>query len=142
MAAAAPGATSLSLAPPGPWQSQQSQEAVAAARMSEQRRQAELFGGYQQQHRHQQAWAAQAGLQQAWASAAAWRLQSQELMLYTVDGGAAGYKTRWEELHPVSQGLLLQIEYGLLCTLVRCMRDWCLFSGQVCGVLLRGALCC
>ncbi|RCV40741.1 hypothetical protein SETIT_9G079300v2, partial [Setaria italica] len=107
----APVATSLSLAPPGPSQSQQSQEAVAATRMSEQRRQAELFGEYQQQqHHHQQALAAQKGLQQAWASAAAGRLQSQELMLYTVDGGAAGYETRWEELHPVSQGLLLRIE--------------------------------
>ncbi|CAL4936135.1 unnamed protein product [Urochloa decumbens] len=96
--AGAPVATSLSLAPPGLWQSPQPQEAAAAAaRMLGQLRQAELFGEYQQH-------------QQAWASAAAGRLQPQVLKLYTVDGGDAGYKTKWEELHPTSQRLLLQIE--------------------------------
>ncbi|CAN6292649.1 unnamed protein product [Urochloa humidicola] len=87
--AGAPVATSLSLAPPGPSQSQQQQEAVAAARM---------FGEYQQQ---------------AWAAAAAGRPQPQVVMLYTVDGGPAGYETNWEELHPVSQRLLLQIENNI-----------------------------
>lgn len=42
--------------------------------------------------------------QQAWAEAAA------QLRLYTVEGNPAGYKTKWEELHPASQELLLQIE--------------------------------
>ncbi|CAN6297664.1 unnamed protein product [Urochloa humidicola] len=85
--AGAPVATSLSLAPPGPSQSQQLQEAAAAARM---------FGEYQQQ---------------AWASAG--RPQQQALMLYTLDGGSAGYETKWEELHAVSQRLLLQIENNI-----------------------------
>uniref|UniRef100_A0A453IV14 Uncharacterized protein n=2 Tax=Aegilops tauschii subsp. strangulata TaxID=200361 RepID=A0A453IV14_AEGTS len=30
--------------------------------------------------------------------------------LYTAEGERAGYMTKWEELHPVSQHLLLQIE--------------------------------
>uniref|UniRef100_A0ACD6A9K8 Uncharacterized protein n=2 Tax=Avena sativa TaxID=4498 RepID=A0ACD6A9K8_AVESA len=34
----------------------------------------------------------------------------QQLRLYTVEGEPAGYTTKWEELHPVSQQLLLQIE--------------------------------
>ncbi|CAM0876405.1 unnamed protein product [Alopecurus aequalis] len=34
----------------------------------------------------------------------------QQLRLYTVEGEPAGYKTKWQELHPVSQQLLLQIE--------------------------------
>ncbi|ONM09746.1 hypothetical protein ZEAMMB73_Zm00001d034174 [Zea mays] len=46
--------------------------------------------------------------------------QSQQLMLYTVDGRAASYETKWDELHPVSQMLLLQIEYGSLCILACC----------------------
>jgi len=108
--AGAPVATSLPLAPPGLSQSQQLLEAGAAARMLEQRRHAELLGPFgEHRQRRQQALAAEAGLQQAWAAAAA-RPQPQVLMLYTVDGGAAGYDTKWEDLHPVSQGLLLQIE--------------------------------
>ncbi|CAL4919251.1 unnamed protein product [Urochloa decumbens] len=95
----APVATSLYLAPPGPSQSPQPQEAAAAAaaRMLGQLRQAELFGGYQQH-------------QQTWASAAVGWMQPQVLKLYTVDGSDAGYETKWEELHPASQRLLLQIE--------------------------------
>nr|CAB3498078.1 unnamed protein product [Digitaria exilis] len=99
-----------------PMTAQQLQDAHAAVRMLEQLRQAREY----LQQRHQQALAAEAGLQQALAAEAslqqarasevAERLQSQVLMLYTVDGGAAGYETKWEELHPVSQGLLLQIE--------------------------------
>jgi nucleoporin p58/p45 len=57
-----------------------------------------------------------AGLQQALWS----QQQSQQLMLYTVDGRAASYETKWDELHPVSQMLLLQIEYGSLCILACC----------------------
>ncbi|CAN6303416.1 unnamed protein product [Urochloa humidicola] len=49
--------------------------------------------------------------QQAWASAG--RPQQQALMLYTLDGGSAGYETKWEELHAVSQRLLLQIENNI-----------------------------
>lgn len=50
--------------------------------------------------------ARQAALQQAWAA-----LHPQpRLYLYTVEGNPAGYKTKWEELHPVSQEFLLQIE--------------------------------
>ncbi|XP_039782440.1 nuclear pore complex protein NUP58-like isoform X3 [Panicum virgatum] len=106
--AGAPVATSLPLASPGSSQSQQFLDAGAAARMLEQRRQAELLGSFgEHQQRRQQGLAADAGLQQA---AAAARPQPQVLMLYTVDGGAAGYDTKWDELHPVSQGLLLQIE--------------------------------
>ena len=104
--AGAPVATSLPLAPPGLSQSQQLLEAGTAARMLEQRRHAELLGPFgEHRQRRQQALAADAGLQQAAA-----RPQPQVLMLYTVDGGAAGYDTKWDELHPVSQGLLLQIE--------------------------------
>ncbi|XP_047086066.1 nuclear pore complex protein NUP58-like [Lolium rigidum] len=46
------------------------------------------------------------GPQQAWAEAQ----QQQQLRLYTVEGEPAGYKTKWEDLHPFSQHLLLQIE--------------------------------
>uniref|UniRef100_A0A0E0P1Q7 Uncharacterized protein n=1 Tax=Oryza rufipogon TaxID=4529 RepID=A0A0E0P1Q7_ORYRU len=38
------------------------------------------------------------------------RQQSQQLRLYTVEGRAAGYGTKWVELHPQSQELLLHIE--------------------------------
>ncbi|WVZ60674.1 hypothetical protein U9M48_010664 [Paspalum notatum var. saurae] len=111
-AASAPAGTSLALASPGLLQSQQPQAGVSAERMAEERRlMAEaqaLFGEYQRQRQHQQAAEAALQLQQAWASAA--RLRSQEPMLYTVDGGAAGYETKWKELHPDSQRLLLQIE--------------------------------
>jgi len=106
-------ATWLALAPPAQSQSQQAQEAAAAERVLEQRRNEEehaSFAEYQRQR--QQAFAAEAGLQQA--------LASQQLMLYTVDGRAASYETKWDELHPVSQGLLLQIEYGSLCILACC----------------------
>ena len=106
----APVATWLALAPPAQSQSQQAQEAAAAERVLEQRRNEEehaSFAEYQRQR--QQALAAEAGLQQA--------LASQQLMLYTVVGRAASYETKWDELHPVSQGLLLQIEYGSLCIL-------------------------
>ncbi|XP_066386043.1 nuclear pore complex protein NUP58-like isoform X2 [Miscanthus floridulus] len=101
----APVSTWLALAPPAPSQSQQAQEAAAAAaqRMLEQRWNEEehaSFAEYQRQR--QQALAAEAGLQQA--------LASQQLMLYTVDGRATSYETKWDELHPFSQGLLLQIE--------------------------------
>ncbi|OEL32638.1 hypothetical protein BAE44_0006346 [Dichanthelium oligosanthes] len=160
-AAGAPVATCLSLAPPGQSQPQQSQEAVAAVMMLEQRRrQNELrasYGEYQRQlqqliaaarmleqrrqalEQRRQALAAEAGLQQAWASAWAARPQSQVLMLYTVDGGAAGYATKWEELHPVSQGLLLQIEEvpaefvydGVLFPTV--VTTWCFPPGSGCG---------
>nr|CAB3493101.1 unnamed protein product [Digitaria exilis] len=91
---ASPGGTTT--APAWPSQSQL-QEAVAAVRQRHQQALAAEAG-------LQQALAAEAGLQQARASEAAERLQSQVLMLYTVDGGAAGYETKWEELHPVSQG--------------------------------------
>ena len=109
----APVETCLALAPPAQSQSQQAQEAAAAERVLEQRRNEEehaSFAEYQRQR--QQALAAEAGLQQA--------LASQQLMLYTVDGRAASYETKWDELHPVSQGLLLQIEYGSLCILACC----------------------
>ncbi|KAF0888360.1 hypothetical protein E2562_014184 [Oryza meyeriana var. granulata] len=46
---------------------------------------------------------------QVWAAEAA-RQQSQQLRLYTVEGTAAGYGTKWAELHPQSQELLLHIE--------------------------------
>ncbi|KAJ1293451.1 hypothetical protein BS78_01G069400 [Paspalum vaginatum] len=113
-AASAPVATSLALASPGLLQSQQAQAGVLPARLSEERlllaEAQALFGEYQRQRQQQQALAAEAALQlqQAWASAA--RLRSQELKLYTVDRGAAGYETKWKELHPDSQRLLLQIE--------------------------------
>jgi nucleoporin p58/p45 len=110
----APVANWLALAPPAQSQSQQAQEAAAAARrMLEQRRNEEehaSFAEYQRQR--QQALAGEAGWQQA--------LASQQLMLYTVDGRAASYETKWDELHPVSQGQLLQIEYGSLCILACC----------------------
>ncbi|KAF8646069.1 hypothetical protein HU200_066033 [Digitaria exilis] len=101
-----PSQSQLQEAVAAPMTAQQLQDAHATVRMLEQLRQAREY----LQQRHQQALAAEAGLQQARASEAAERLQSQVLMLYTVDGGAAGYETKWEELHPVSQGLLLQIE--------------------------------
>ncbi|KAL6894006.1 hypothetical protein ACP4OV_008104 [Aristida adscensionis] len=119
--APAPASSPRPPAPPAPSRprpEQQQQQAVAAAMTPEQLRQAAaqaraLFGEYwrrlqaaaahlQRQRRQQQ---------QAWALAAAEAAaQSQLLRLYTVAGGPAGYETRWEELHPVSQGLLLHIE--------------------------------
>ncbi|XP_025794985.1 nuclear pore complex protein NUP58-like isoform X2 [Panicum hallii] len=111
----APVATLLPLALPGSSQSQQLLEAGAAARTLEQLRQEESLASFgEHQQRCQQASAMEAGLQQAWAAAAAAALpQSQVRMLYTVDGGAAGYETKWDELHPVCQGLLLQIEENI-----------------------------
>ncbi|KAL6636862.1 hypothetical protein ACP70R_024434 [Stipagrostis hirtigluma subsp. patula] len=124
----APVAPSLTFVPPVPSQSprrrrQQQQQAATAARMSEQQlqaearalleylrqRQAEPRALLEYQRQRQAAEAAQQQQAWAWAAAAA-RSQSQQLMLYTVDGGPAGYETKWGELHPVSQELLLQIE--------------------------------
>ncbi|OQU90933.1 hypothetical protein SORBI_3001G078300 [Sorghum bicolor] len=102
-----PVATWLAFASPAQLQSQQAQEVAAATRMLEQRRHEEeraSFAEYQQQRQH--ALAAEAGLQQALAA----QQESQQLMLYTLDGRAASYETKWDDLHPVSQGLLLQIE--------------------------------
>ena len=82
-------------------------------RILEQRRHAELLGLFgEHQQRRQQALAVEAGLQQVWAAVAA-RPQPQELMLYTVDGGAAGYDTKRDELHPVSQGASPSNRVGL-----------------------------
>lgn len=96
--------TALALRPPAQPQSQQAQEAATARRMSEQRRHKEERASFAE-YQHQRL---VAGLQQALWS----QQQSQQLMLYTVDGRAASYETKWDELHPVSQMLLLQIEYG------------------------------
>ncbi|XP_044947755.1 nuclear pore complex protein NUP58-like [Hordeum vulgare subsp. vulgare] len=104
---------------------QQQQAFVAAYEGWERRRQA----GLQQQQSWvmAQPWAvAQPQLQQAgvgaWAqlgqgcspwSHQAWaqpQPEQQQARLYTAEGGPAGYRTKWEELHPVSQHLLLQIE--------------------------------
>ncbi|EEE59989.1 hypothetical protein OsJ_12705 [Oryza sativa Japonica Group] len=61
--------------------------------------------------RRRAAAAAEAALRQlqlqVWEAA---RQQSQQLRLYTVEGRAAGYGTKWVELHPQSQELLLHIE--------------------------------
>jgi hypothetical protein len=57
--------------------------------------------------------------QQGWAAAMRARALVQQLRLYTVAGGPVGYETKWEELHPVSQRLLLRIEYGFLRILSR-----------------------
>jgi nucleoporin p58/p45 len=101
------------------WDAARQQQALACA-----------FGGWEQRR--------QAGLQQSWASAQPqqapaaaltgleqgrlpWSQQAwphpetpqQQLRLYTVEGEPAGYSTKWEELHPFSQQLLLQIEYDL-----------------------------
>uniref|UniRef100_A0A453LW88 Uncharacterized protein n=2 Tax=Aegilops tauschii subsp. strangulata TaxID=200361 RepID=A0A453LW88_AEGTS len=46
---------------------------------------------------------------QAWAQPQP-EQQQQQVRLYTAEGEPAGYTTKWEELHPVSQHLLLQIE--------------------------------
>ncbi|KAF7067841.1 hypothetical protein CFC21_073670 [Triticum aestivum] len=46
---------------------------------------------------------------QAWAQPQP-EQQQQQVRLYTAEGEPAGYATKWEELHPVSQHLLLQIE--------------------------------
>lgn len=104
--------TALALRPPAQPQSQQAQEAGTARRMSEQRRHKEERASFAE-YQHQRL---VAGLQQALWS----QQQSQQLMLYTVDGRAASYETKWDELHPVSQMLLLQIEYGSLCILACC----------------------
>ncbi|XP_048531905.1 nuclear pore complex protein NUP58-like [Triticum urartu] len=71
---------------------QQQQAFVAAYEGWERGRQAGL---------QQQPWA-----HQAWAQPQA----EQQVRLYTAEGEPAGYATKWEELHPVSQHLLLQIE--------------------------------
>jgi len=114
-----PVATWLAFASPAQLQSQQAQEVAAATRMLEQRRHEEeraSFAEYQQQRQH--ALAAEAGLQQALAA----QQESQQLMLYTLDGRAASYETKWDDLHPVSQGLLLQIEYDSLCSTLCSLR--------------------
>lgn len=100
--------TALALRPPAQPQSQQAQEAATAKRMSEQRRHKEERASFAE-YQHQRLG--------AWLQLALW---SQQLMLYTVDGPAASYETKWDELHPVSQVLLLQIEYGSLCILACC----------------------
>nr|AAP50947.1 hypothetical protein [Oryza sativa Japonica Group] len=75
--------------------------------------------------RRRAAAAAEAALRQlqlqVWEAA---RQQSQQLRLYTVEGRAAGYGTKWVELHPQSQELLLHIEYGLLRILDLLLGDW------------------
>ena len=96
----APVSTSLVLAAPAPLQSQQLQETVAAATTLEYQRQ---FQAAMQQ---------QAGA--AAEAAARSRLRVRLLRLYTVAGRPAGYETKWSELHPLSQRLLLRIEYGFL----------------------------
>lgn len=40
--------------------------------------------------------------------------QVQQLYLYTNDKAPANYSTKWADLHPDSQKLLLQIEYAFL----------------------------
>jgi hypothetical protein len=66
-------------------------------------------------------WQLQAAMQQqqGWAAAMRARALVQQLRLYTVARGPVGYETKWEELHPVSQRLLLRIEYGFLRILSR-----------------------
>ncbi|XP_062214438.1 nuclear pore complex protein NUP58-like isoform X2 [Phragmites australis] len=127
--AIAPVATSLVLAPPAPMQFQQPQEAVAAARREE------AWAFLREEYQRQLQAALQLQQQQAWTWAAAARSQSQQLRMYTVDGGPAGYETKWEELHPVSQGLLLQIEDR-----IRQYRDECERLGQ-CSCLDDLSLC-
>ncbi|XP_038971663.1 nuclear pore complex protein NUP58 isoform X1 [Phoenix dactylifera] len=41
-------------------------------------------------------------------------MPSQQLLLFTVDRSPAGYNTKWEDLHPDSQKLLLRIEERIL----------------------------
>jgi nucleoporin p58/p45 len=104
------------------WVAAQQQQALAFALGGwEQRRQAGLQQSWALPQPPQQAAAAAltelgqgrtSGPQQAWAPHPEPQ-QQQQLRLYTVEGEPAGYKTKWEELHPFSQHLLLQIEYDL-----------------------------
>ncbi|KAL6894008.1 hypothetical protein ACP4OV_008106 [Aristida adscensionis] len=99
----APPAPSRPPAPPRPQPQQQQQQAVAAAMVLEQQNQElararALFGEYQRL------------LQAASTAEAEAAAQPQLLRLYTVAGAPAGYETKWDELQPVSQGLLLHID--------------------------------
>ncbi|KAL5210012.1 hypothetical protein ABZP36_005635 [Zizania latifolia] len=82
--------------------------AAEASRELEQRRSAEALREIERRRAAADAAAWQLQLQ-AWVSGASW-LHAQHQRLYTVEGAPAGYETKWEELHPESQGLLLQIE--------------------------------
>jgi nucleoporin p58/p45 len=96
----APVTTPLVHAPPVPLQ-----QAAVATTTSEYQRQ--LQAAMQQQQ------------QQGCAAVMQARALVEQLRLYTVAGGPVGYETKWEELHPVSQMLLLRIEYGFLRILSR-----------------------
>jgi nucleoporin p58/p45 len=100
----APVTTPLVLAPPVPLESQPLQQVAVETTTSEYQRQ--LQAAMQQQ-------------QQGCVAVMQARALVEQLRLYTVAGDPVGYETKWEELHPVSQRLLLRIEYGFLRILSR-----------------------
>ncbi|XP_073115845.1 nuclear pore complex protein NUP58 [Elaeis guineensis] len=90
---------------PQPQQQQQQQPSIFQTPQPQQQQQFSPFPSFGQQPQQQNV-----QFQQQQAAA----MPSQQLLLFTVDRSPAGYNTKWEDLHPDSQKLLLQIEERIL----------------------------
>ncbi|KAG1368560.1 Nuclear pore complex protein NUP58 [Cocos nucifera] len=88
-----------------PQPQQQQQPSIFQTPQHQQQQQFSPFPSFGQQPQQQNV-----QFQQQQAAA----MPSQQLLLFTVDRSPAGYNTKWEDLHPDSQKLLLQIEERIL----------------------------
>ncbi|WOK99623.1 nuclear pore complex protein [Canna indica] len=98
---------------PSPFQTPQQQPSLFQTPQPQQQQQLFQPSAFQfQQQQQQQLQQQQIQLQQQ--QQAANTAPQQQLMLYTKDKAPAGYNTKWEDLHPDSQKVLLQIEERIL----------------------------